>query len=64
MRKYVFDEPKPLYDGSYSGTVQWYKFWKKCEFELRNARMLGDIPRIFIYEQVTPLVKRDGIRDD
>lgn len=62
MRKYIFDEPKPLFDGSYSDVIQWYKFWKKCEFELRNAKMLDDIPRIFIYEQVTPIVKSDGIR--
>lgn len=60
---YKWDEPIPLFDGSYTNAVEWYKFWQKCEFELRNARLLNDIPKIFIYEQIVPLVKRDGIRN-
>lgn len=59
---YKWDEPIPLYDGSYKNAVEWYKFWQKCEFELRNARMLNDIPKIFIFEQIVPLVKSDGIK--
>ena len=60
--KYKFEEPIPLFDGSYKNAVELYKFWQKCEFELRNARMLDDLHKIFIYEQIVPLVKRDGIR--
>jgi len=60
--KYKFVEPIPLFDGNYKDTIEWYKFWQKCEFELRNARMLNDVPKIFIYEQIVPLIKRDGIR--
>jgi len=60
--KYNWHEPTPLFDGNYKDVIEWYKFWQKCEFELRNARLLNDIPKIFIYEQIVPLVKSDGIR--
>ncbi len=60
--KYKFDEPIPLYDGSYKCIVDWWKFYKKCLKELSMAKLLDDIPKIFIYEQVVKIVKRDGIR--
>jgi len=60
--KYKFDKPTPLYDGSYKCVVDWWKFYKKCLGELSMAKLHDDIPKIFIYEQVVKIVKRDGIR--
>jgi hypothetical protein len=62
--KYKFVEVKPLFDGSYSSVITWFKFWQKCESELRKAYVYNDIEKIFIYEQIVPLVKRDGIRKE
>jgi len=58
--RYKFDEPIPLKDGSYPSVVEWWNFYKLIDKERKMARLLDDIPKQFIYEQVFQIVRRDG----
>jgi len=57
--KYNFHEPIRV-KGSYGSVVEWWKFYKLIEKERNMARLVGDIPKQFIYEQVFTIVRRDG----
>jgi len=57
--KYNFHEPIRV-KGSYGSVVEWWKFYKLIEKERNMARLLGDIPKQFIYEQAFTIVRRDG----